>query len=304
MKRKFQKQTFLERKVGMWPLVGWIFLGLLLTLVLFSGWQLFRKPRPTEKITEDKFFAEADTGDLIFFSGTSFGERSIKLYSRSVWTHVGIVFRDDDSEGDQSKLFLAEADVGQRKKDGPRVILLSEKFEAFRRRCSTPGEKITVGWKKWSRGPRPDPKKIMAEVQKLFTRSMDLNMGCWIFARWPDSRCYKYFRPDENFSSPVKSLDENLDEFFEEANLDLKTKVSPRISLDETKNSHQTTEPIFCSEFITEILMNLPREGQDSEGKKILGREKIASWYSPQSLARDDFLPEFFERMRVVATGP
>ena len=80
-----------------------------------------------------RVLAEADTGDLIFFSGTSFGERSIKLYSRSVWTHVGIVFRDPDGDS-SSKLFLAEADVGQRKKDGPRVILLSEKFEAFRRR--------------------------------------------------------------------------------------------------------------------------------------------------------------------------
>ena len=279
---------------------GWLFLGLLLTLVLFSGWQLFRKPRPTEKMTEDKFLAEADTGDLIFFSGTSFGERSIKLYSRSLWTHVGIVFRDGESEGDQSKLFLAEADVGQRKKDGPRVILLSEKFEAFRRRKGGENGKIVVGWKKWSRGPRPDSKKIMAEVQKLFTRSMDLNMGCWIFARWPDSRFYKYFRPGEKFSPSRKSLDEN----FQEDNLDLKTTKgdSSRISLDGTKNSLENSGPIFCSEFVAEILMNLPRS-EDSKEKKVLGREKIASWYSPQSLARDDFLPEFFERSRVVEVG-
>ncbi|MQM32499.1 MAG: hypothetical protein CRU78_19210, partial [Candidatus Accumulibacter phosphatis] len=35
------------------------------------------------------------TGDIVFCSGTYFFSQAIRWFTRSVWSHVGIIYRDD-----------------------------------------------------------------------------------------------------------------------------------------------------------------------------------------------------------------
>ena len=165
-------------------MIFWFLLFLVLGIICYSLYQLFRKPIPDyfSNSLSAKFWDDVDTGDLIFFSGTSFGERSVKFYSSSVWTHVGIVFRDLPKSDSESKIYFAEADVGQRKRDGPRVILLSEKIQAFKKRV---GSGSIVGWRKFSKG-EISPLSIMCFVEGNLQKTMDANMIRWIFAWWPN----------------------------------------------------------------------------------------------------------------------
>lgn len=48
------------------------------------------------------------TGDLVFCSGSYLFSRAIQRFTRSVWSHVGIVYRDDALQ----RLFVLESETG------------------------------------------------------------------------------------------------------------------------------------------------------------------------------------------------
>lgn len=47
------------------------------------------------------------TGDLVFCSGSYFFSKAIRVFTRSVWSHVGIVYRDDFLE----RIFILESET-------------------------------------------------------------------------------------------------------------------------------------------------------------------------------------------------
>jgi ubiquitin-protein ligase len=63
-----------------------------------------------------------DTGDLLFFSGGSFVEKSIQTYTRSPWNHVALVY----NEG--GVVYLIESDIQAGYRKGPRLSRLEEKI--------------------------------------------------------------------------------------------------------------------------------------------------------------------------------
>jgi len=48
------------------------------------------------------------TGDLVFCSGSYLFSRAIQRFTRSVWSHVGIVYRDDTLQ----RMFVLESETG------------------------------------------------------------------------------------------------------------------------------------------------------------------------------------------------
>ena len=58
------------------------------------------------------------TGDIVFCSGTYFFSKTIQWFTRSVWSHVGIVYRDDNL----LRLFVLESEIAI----GVRLVPLSK----------------------------------------------------------------------------------------------------------------------------------------------------------------------------------
>ncbi len=47
------------------------------------------------------------TGDIVFCSGTYFFSKAIRLFTKSVWSHVGIIYRDDFLD----RIFILESET-------------------------------------------------------------------------------------------------------------------------------------------------------------------------------------------------
>jgi hypothetical protein len=159
----------------------WILLGLIFLIftVLFLA---FRKAPLKNTILLEELLKEANTGDLVFFSGTTLAERAIKIYTRSPFSHVGIIFKDVDEHGKQIP-FLWEADIGQSQKDGPRVIKLSDKIERWK------GDR-RIGFRKY-KGDRPSKEVMMGIVSNYINLDMDSSMMSWLWSSYPSSKIFQ-----------------------------------------------------------------------------------------------------------------
>jgi hypothetical protein len=80
-----------------------------------------------------------DTGDLLVFRGRSPGARPIRGWSRSAWTHVGLIFKDENSD-----LFIYHADppnscfdalTGETDKEGVQLNPLHAYLQRYSGEC-------------------------------------------------------------------------------------------------------------------------------------------------------------------------
>jgi hypothetical protein len=145
-------------------------------------------------ITKNDLLNEANNGDLLFFAGDTYGEKTIRWYTRSYFNHVAIVFRDIDWDASPPTLiaFIAEADLGQGYKEGVRVMRLADKLKRWK------GEKIG-GFKRLMSVNRPSTNDILLTIEKYLAYGMDRSMMCWLFSSYPQSIFYKYFKPEKSF---------------------------------------------------------------------------------------------------------
>ncbi|MFZ5724657.1 MAG: hypothetical protein ACOY33_13480 [Pseudomonadota bacterium] len=83
----------------------------------------------------ERLLAEARAGDLVLFSGKGLVSGSIRFFTRSRWSHVGLVIRDDDN----GELLLLESTATDESADvalgrpvrGVQVVRLTEKLAAY-----------------------------------------------------------------------------------------------------------------------------------------------------------------------------
>lgn len=123
----------------------------------------------------DDLMNNADNGDLIFMSGYSLGEKSVKWASNSIFSHCGLLFRETNPETNEDVLYIWEADLGQRSKDGPRVIKLEDKIKYYH------GYPYFM-WRKLDTLERPSTERIMKCVEKYGKYDFDDKMYSWIFS--------------------------------------------------------------------------------------------------------------------------
>ena len=92
--------------------------------------------------------SQLKTGDILLFSGKGGISEGIKFFTLSKWSHVGMVYRLDDSRDAKSSIFcwestslsnLRDADTGKLTK-GVQRVELSERLE----RCFASGYEISV----------------------------------------------------------------------------------------------------------------------------------------------------------------
>lgn len=123
-----------------------------------------------------------ETGDLIFFSGTTLGEKAIRFYSQSCWSHVGVILKDsfDNSEPSKESCYIWEFDH-----DGPHLRLLKDKLERWK------GEKYVGVLRVYPEITRQD---IYENIDKYKDKEFDSSMVKWLIP---------YFENDKVFCSEM-----------------------------------------------------------------------------------------------------
>lgn len=61
---------------------------------------------------------QLQTGDIVFCSGTYFFSKTIQWFTRSVWSHIGVIYRDDNLQ----RIFVLESETAI----GVRLVPLSK----------------------------------------------------------------------------------------------------------------------------------------------------------------------------------
>lgn len=131
---------------------------------------LFFKESYHINIPENIDASHFDNGDIIFFSGSTSSEKTIKFYTGCPFSHVSLLFKEDDI------IYVWEADMGQGYKSGPRVMKLEDKFSRWK------GDRISA-LKKWL-GKRPSTKEILEVIGRHVKKDMDPNMVSWMFPKF------------------------------------------------------------------------------------------------------------------------
>lgn len=171
-------------------------------MVVFSAYAMLLYTAPSVKnivfsaksyVPIKKIYSEAQTGDLIFMSGDSWGERLCRRLGNSAFSHVGMIIREKANEktGVPEEIYIWEADLGQSYRDGPRVIKLRDKLARYT------GENI-IGWKQLSgfiKGEKLEipSEKIMKIVEEYKNHSFDFSMIRWLFGNWASKKEGKVF---------------------------------------------------------------------------------------------------------------
>jgi hypothetical protein len=112
-------------------------------------------------------------GDLIFLSGTTYAENMCKWLGDCIFSHIGLLFREN------SIIYIVDCDIGQSFKDGFRVSPLETKLSKYK------GDKISCI--KQLNGIRPNP----SEISKIINESMDIDFSNNVL-RWTFSEYTKY----------------------------------------------------------------------------------------------------------------
>ena len=168
------------RKTKFAYLIAILVIGLVYLAVVWYICKMAPSPSPSmQPISKEELLDQAQTGDLLFFSGDTVGEKVVKWWTKCQWSHVGMVFRSG------SAVLLWEVDVGQTPREGPRVIKLDEKMDRY-------GGVKVGGWKK--RDVPLDNKALTTAMAPLLGKKMDTVMSKWMFANVPS--VYKLLKSD------------------------------------------------------------------------------------------------------------
>lgn len=100
----------------------------------------------------DQIRAQLRTGDIVFCSGTYFFSRTIQWFTRSVWSHVGIIYRDDNLQ----RIFVLESETVI----GVRLAPLSKYLHDYHGRNKPYKGRIVIA----RLTPAPDDEKLKTAI--------------------------------------------------------------------------------------------------------------------------------------------
>ena len=109
--------------------------------------------RPYEQVRD-----ELRSGDLVFCSGSYLFSGLIQRFTRSVWSHIGVVYRDDHLQ----RLFILESETGI----GVRLVPISKYLRDYHGRRRPYRGQIVVG--------RVEPAPLDEQARQAISFGMDL----------------------------------------------------------------------------------------------------------------------------------
>jgi hypothetical protein len=92
------------------------------------------------------------TGDIVFCSGTYVFSKTIQWFTRSVWSHVGIIYRDDNLQ----RIFIIESETAI----GVRLVPLSKYLRDYHGRNKPYKGRIVIT----RVSPTPDDEKLKTAI--------------------------------------------------------------------------------------------------------------------------------------------
>jgi hypothetical protein len=127
------------------------------------------------------FMKNADNGDLILMSGNTRGERVCRYFTDSIFSHVGLLFREIHPVTGEDILYIWDSDLGQKTKDGPRILPLKDKLSRYHgyhflswRRLNFSAKDLNCSTK-----DRPTTENILKIVEKYKDYDFDEKMLTW-----------------------------------------------------------------------------------------------------------------------------
>lgn len=152
--------------------------------------------------TIDTLLKDSKNGDLIFMAGDSRGEKICRWLSSSIYSHIGMIFREIHPETNEDVVYIWESDLGQKTKDGPRVIKLIDKLQLYK------GFNYLM-WRKLESIPpymSPTTLDIMKIVDEYKNCKFDDKMLTWLSSNYINCLTTSINRNDEFFCSELVAI--------------------------------------------------------------------------------------------------
>lgn len=155
-------------------IIEYVLLFCSICILLFFLWCYARYPRLDKYLKNNivnyhnKKNLDIDNFDLIFLSGTTFSENMCKWLGNCVFSHIGLLVKENDI------IYILECDIGQSHRKGVRVINFEEKLSKFK------GEKI--GCIKKLFGKKPSTPEIYKLIESYLEVDFYNGIWKWVFA--------------------------------------------------------------------------------------------------------------------------
>lgn len=83
-------------------------------------------------ITVNDVLRDANNGDVVLLSGDTHGERTCRWCTNSIFSHVGVLFWEMHPVTMENILYVFDCDLGQKTKEGVRVMPLRDKLHRYK----------------------------------------------------------------------------------------------------------------------------------------------------------------------------
>nr|QBK86261.1 MAG: permuted papain-like amidase [Marseillevirus LCMAC102] len=131
-------------------------------------------------LSVDDVFQKIENGDIILMAGNTVGERTCRKFADSVFSHVGLLFREIHPETGVDIVYIWDCDLGQKSKEGVRVMPLRDKLRRYKGYRIAALKKLVVS----SPAKRPTQEDIIGVFPKYVEKKFDNKILSWWVANW------------------------------------------------------------------------------------------------------------------------
>lgn len=126
-----------------------------------------------------------ENGDLILLAGDTHGEKLCRWFPGSIFSHVGLLFREIHKETGENRVYVWDCDLGQLYKDGVRMSLLDNKIRRYKGFRIGALKKLKVNPEGREGRTRPKTQDIVQLFQKYKDMDFDHVIATWFLADCP-----------------------------------------------------------------------------------------------------------------------
>ena len=172
-------------------LFEWLIFVISLFLILFYFYILMSAPKIEDYVKKNEkrlnwlnyedILNKVENGDLILLSGDTHGEKLCRKFPGSIFSHVGLLFREKNRETGEDVVYVWDCDLGQGYREGVRMSLLDNKIRRYKgfRIGALKKLKVSLGQQ------RPNTQDIVDLYQKYKDLDFDHVIATWFLADCP-----------------------------------------------------------------------------------------------------------------------
>lgn len=182
-------------------LFEWLIFAISIFLILFYFYILASAPKIEDYVKKNEkrlnwleyedMLNEVENGDLILLAGDTHGEKLCRKFPDSIFSHVGVAYREKHHETGEDKVYIWDCDLGQGYKEGVRMSLLDNKIQRYQGFRIGALKKLKVK----SGNQRPKTQDIVDLYQKYKDLEFDHVIATWFLADYP--KLYKLAKDPE-----------------------------------------------------------------------------------------------------------